>query len=182
MPECGRGYRLNFLKGERSMKKKIYYLNKDIRRKLFFLEILFVSMSLTTGLLFYVMLPYPKSLLIVIPLAIFALLRLFFFFRNKKALFFDKNGIYTYRSGWVYWGEIKKIFMKDTQRPFVKKQKCLFFDVDTEEIYEKPLLSVEWPLYLLPSNVIVVCESDIDEPLEQVLVDIEKYRESLGEK
>jgi len=161
------------------MKKKVYYLNKTIRRKLFFLEILFTAMSLITGLILYTMLPYPKSLLILVPLAIFVLLRLFFFFRNKKALFFDKIGIYAYRSGWIYWGEIKKVFIKDTQRPFVKKQRCLFFDVDTDEIYEKPLLSVEWPLYLLPSNVIVVCQNDIDVPLEHVLADIEQYRESL---
>jgi len=161
------------------MEKKIYYLNKAIRKKLFFLEMIFVLMSLITGLLLYVMLPYPKSLLILVPIVIFTLLRLFFFLRNKKALFFNKIGIYTYRSGWIYWAEIKKVFIKDTKRPFVKKQKCVFFDVDTEEIYEKPLLFVEWPLYLLPSNVIAVCENDIDEPLERVLANIEQYRESL---
>jgi len=161
------------------MQEKIFYLNKSIRKQLFFLEILYILISLSIVFLFYLLLPYPKSLLILVPIILFFSLRLFFFARNKKALFFNKTGIYTYRSGWIYWGEIKDIFTKEVKRPFVKKQRCIFFDINVSDIYEKPLLSVDWPLYLLPSNIIVVCENDVDDDLQDIVAEIKSYNAKL---
>jgi len=156
------------------MKEHIIYLNKRARKRRLYIELFILVLFIPISLLAYWIFPTSKVLLFIIPLGLFVFARFYLFFTDSKALVLYNGKIYVCRSGFVAKKEMEKAYIAETRNMFLKKQRCIFFDLDSGKLYE-PLYFEDWSLYALPSTIIAVCENDIDMPLEDLLVIIKKY-------
>ncbi|MFC1842150.1 hypothetical protein ACFLYU_00650 [Candidatus Dependentiae bacterium] len=150
------------------MVSKTFLLNKNTRNKIFFLDILIFFLLVFGCFFLYLFSPKLHVLIVLAPILLFVLYKLFLFNKRGKALVFNDSKLYGWRSGWVAFKEIKKVHMGK-----LKGQTCVFFDLNTG--WYEPTVYSGWSLYALPSTLVVVCQKDVDEPLELILNEIQKY-------
>lgn len=150
------------------MDKKVFLLNKSTRNRIMLLDLLIFFLLLIGSLFFYVFSP-KLNFLFFIPVLLFIVYKLFLFNKRGKALFFDGSKIYGWRSGWIIFREIKKMYIKKEQG-----ESCIFVDLNIG--WYTPTVYSDWSLYALPSTLMVLCQKDVNEPLELVLDEIKKYQ------
>jgi len=97
----------------------------------------------------------------------------YLYIKRKNLLIIDDKGIYTSRAGWYSWSEISKAELKEVQKIFFKKRTCIFLYL-TDSRFDVPLYE-NWILYVQPTKIAAICQSDTDEPLDQVLAKIKKH-------
>jgi len=156
------------------MKPNVIYLNKDARTRNLYIELSLLLIFLIFSFILYIFYPSTKVLLVLIPVGLILVARFFLFLKNNKALVLYNGKLYVCRSGFVARKEMEKAYIAEAKGVFSKKQRCIFFDLDTGRLYE-PAYFEDWSLYALPSTIIAVCESDIDMPLDDLLEMIKNY-------
>jgi len=156
------------------MKPNIIYLNKDARTRSLYIELSLLLIFLIFSFILHLIFPSTKMLLLLVPVGLLLIARLFLLWRNNKALVLHNGKLYVCRSGFVARKEMEKAYIAETRGVFSKKQRCIFFDLDTGRLYE-PTYFEDWSLYALPSTIVAVCERDIDMPLDDLLEIIKNY-------
>lgn len=152
----------------------IVYLNKNARKRRLYKELVFLFVFLVISFFLYISYSSAKILLVLLPVGLLIIAKFLLFLRNNKALVLYNGKLYVCRSGFVARKEMEKVYIAETKGVFSKKQRCIFFDLDTGRLYE-PTYFEDWSLYALPSTIIAVCESDVDAPLDDLLRIIKTY-------
>jgi len=156
------------------IRERIIYLNKKARKKNLYIELGLLALFIFSSFVLYWIFPTKKIFLFIIPVGLFVFARFYLFFTNNKALVLHNGKVYVCRSGFVAKKEMEKAYIAETRDMFLRKQRCIFFDLHSGKLYE-PLYFEDWSLYALPSTIMAVCENDIDMPLEDLLGVIQKY-------
>jgi len=159
---------------DNKVKERVIYLNQHARRKNLYIELFLLALFISLSFLLYWIFQDNKIFLFIIPVGLFIIARFYLFFSNNKALVLHNGKIYVCRSGFVAKKEIEKAYIAQTRGIFFKKQRCIFFDLNSGKLYE-PLYFEDWSLYALPSTLIAVCENDIDMSLDDLLGIIKNY-------
>jgi len=156
------------------VKPNIIYLNKKARARNFYIELFLLCIFFVISFVLYLFFPSIKTLLALTPVGLIVIARFFLFLRDSKALVLHNGKLYVCRSGFVARKELGKAYIAEKRGFFGKKQRCIFFDLETGRLYE-PVYFEDWSLYALPTTLVAVCESDVDMPLEDLLEIIKNY-------